>query len=139
MMFLGASAVAIGAAIYLFGSAATADVTNVTFARLVGAVPPPPWPREPTIESEFGFYAPFWVAYGVALIVTARDLPRARYRVPILAVLFFAGGVGRALAWLRAGPPQPAFVCLMVIELTLPLAFILCWAVLPRGPGEQTP
>jgi NADH:ubiquinone oxidoreductase subunit K len=129
MIALGASAVMIGLSIYLLGGAATGNATQAMAARLTGAARSAPWATDPTMESEFGFYAPLWIAYGAVLIATARDLARTLHRVPILAAVFFAGGVGRALAWARVGSPRSAFVLLMMIELVLPALFIGLWAM----------
>lgn len=139
MIALGASAVMIGLSIYLLGGAATGNATQALVARLSGGALFVPWITDPTMESEFGFYAPLWIAFGLVLIVTARDLPRTLHRVPLLATLFFAGGVGRGLAWARVGPPRSAFVVLMVIELVLPLFLIALWAVAWRSNRATAP
>ena len=139
MITLGTSAVVIGLSIYVIGGAATGSVTQELFARVTSQPHPAAWSPDSTMESEFGFYAPLWIAFGIVLIVTARDLPRTLERVPILSALFFAGGVGRGLAWARAGPPRSAFAFLMMIELITPILLIALWAMarLP-GPHQQT-
>jgi hypothetical protein len=86
----------------------------------------------PTVESELRFYAPFWIVYGGLLIAAARDLRRRVQWVLPLSAVFFAGGVGRALAYVQSGPPHPAFVALMAIELALPLVFVALWAMARR-------
>ena len=127
MMVLGAAAIAIGLSIYLFGAGFTGAATAQLFDRATGVA----HPLErfgPTFESELRFYAPFWIVYGGVLIATARDLPQHLGRVPALSALFFAGGVGRALAWLQIGPPHPAFLGLMTSELALPPVLVGLWA-----------
>jgi len=134
MIVLGAAAMAIGLSIYVFGAAWTAEAAMSLWDRALGRGPAAAAAAAfgPIFESELRFYAPFWVVYGAVLISTARDLPAKLHRIPALSALFFAGGVGRALAWMQAGAPHPAFIALMVIELVLPLIFIACWAIIRR-------
>jgi hypothetical protein len=127
MIALGVAAIAIGLSIFLYGASHTAQIAEWMYDRTVGGAAAPRETFGPIFESELRFYAPFWIVYGAILISTARNLPRRLGRVPGLSALFFAGGVGRALAWLQAGPPHPAFAMLMVSELILPLIFIILW------------
>jgi hypothetical protein len=83
------------------------------------------WP--PTTDSELRFYAALWGAYGFILIAVARDLRAMLHYVPLLAATFFVGGAGRALSYFQVGPPHPFFVFLMVIELVLPIIFLMLW------------
>lgn len=85
------------------------------------------------VDSELRFYAPFWMAYGLLLIATARKLNLHLSRVPLLSALLLAGGIGRSLAYVFTGPPHPAFVVLMIIEFVLPAIFIGLWAVVRAG------
>jgi hypothetical protein len=79
------------------------------------------------------------MAYGAMLIATAGKLKLYLNRVPLLSAVFFAGGVGRGLAYVFTGPPHPAFVVLMFTEFVLPVIFIGLWAAI-RGshPSRQT-
>ena len=130
LIALGGAAILIGSSIYVLGGAATGHVSEMIFAAISRTPLPAPDPQTATMESEFGFYSALWIAYGLLLIATARNLERSLHRVPVLAAIFFAGGVGRTLAWLRAGPPHAAFIGLMAIELLLPLVFLALWAAL---------
>ena len=85
----------------------------------------PPWP--PTIDNELRFYAALWGAYGVVLLLAARDYTGWAVRVPWLAAVFFVGGAGRAFSWLMIGAPHPFFLLLMTIELALPPLLVLLW------------
>jgi hypothetical protein len=91
----------------------------------------PPWP--PTMDSELRFYAPFWGTYGFLVIAVARDLKRLGRWVPWLALVFFLGGVGRAISIAAVGAPHPVFVVLMAIELLLPPILVALWR-LAGGP-----
>lgn len=127
LIVLGVSAVVIGLSIVLLGPTPTGQATEALFAFASRAPRLLTEPFTPTADSELRFYAPFWVVYGGLLVHTARDLRRWRERVPLLAAVFFAGGVGRAIAWWRVGPPHPAFLSLMIIELALPPVLMLLW------------
>ena len=127
LAMLGLTAIAICLSIVFLGPSWTAGVSEAQFDWLTGSSHPAtgPWPA--TMDSELRFYAPFWGAYGLILLLVARDLPNKLRWVPALAALFFAGGVGRALSYIAAGPPHPFFTLLMVIELILPVVFLALW------------
>jgi len=133
LILLGASAVAIGLSVFLSGATSTTHVAELAYSHLTGSTHAFTGDLGPTVESEMRFYAPLWIAYGVILIIAGRKLAAWLDRVPVLAAVFFAGGVGRALAYLEIGPPHPAFTVLMIVELTLPLVFIALWAALRRS------
>lgn len=128
LIALGISAIAIGASIYFLGAGFTLHTTELLYARATGAKLPLGGNLGTTVESEMHFYAPFWIAYGIILVSTARDFARHLSRVPALAAVFFAGGMGRAIAYVQSGPPHPAFSILMAIEVILPVVFIALWA-----------
>ena len=127
LIILGVSAIAICLSIVFFGPGDTAQISELTFDALIGRDGPLSgrWPA--TMDSELRFYAPFWGAYGVILIAVARDLARLGRWVPWLALLFFAGGLGRAISWATTGAPHPFFLFLMTIELVLPPILIVLW------------
>jgi hypothetical protein len=132
LIVLGLSAILIGLSIYLTGAPHTGEITTQLYDHLTrtshGSAPL----EGPTVDSELRFYAPFWMAYGAMLIATARKLKLHLNRVPLLSAVFFAGGVGRGLAYVFTGPPHPAFVVLMATEFVLPVIFIGLWAAV-RG------
>ena len=127
LVTLGASAVLIAASILLLGAEATAAAAERVFAALSGWRGPPSGPWPPTMDSELRFYAALWGAYGVMLVAAARDLPARLAWVPWLALVFFVGGVGRALSHVAVGAPHPFFTLLMAIELGLPPVLGLLW------------
>lgn len=127
LMLLGIAAVAIALSIVFAGPAATAHASSLAYAAAMGAKPPAAVPWPPTMDSELRFYAPFWGTYGIILLLVARALPRRLALVPWLAVLFFAGGVGRAISYAAVGAPDPVFTLLMGIELVLPAVFLALW------------
>ena len=132
MIVLGVSAILIGLGVFLAGPTAAMGVTEGLFSSVTGKVVPLSIRFDATGESEMRFYAALWIAYGALLVIAARSLTLRMAWVPPLAAVFFAGGVGRVLAWVDIGPPHPAFAGLMIIELTLPLLFLALWTVARR-------
>ena len=133
LIALGAAAVMIGTSIYLAGPSWTGGTTeSLVNALLGGSVMTPPYWR--TVDSEFRFYAPFFITYGGVLIWTALTLRQHLSWVPGLAALFFVGGLGRLISFFVAGAPHPAFIVLMAIELILPVVVVALWWLIERRP-----
>lgn len=126
-MGLGAAALAIGAANFVFGPQAVAGAFNAVLAALLGKPLSMPALSGADIDSEMRFYAAFWFAYGAIVVATARGLDRHAARVLPLLGLFFAGGVGRLLSIAAYGWPHPLFVSLMTIELAAPPLLFVLW------------
>jgi hypothetical protein len=124
---LGVSAVLIALSILTLGAGATGAAGERVFDALSGWRGPdsPPWP--PTMDTELRFYAALWGAYGVVLLLAAREYTGWAVRVLWLAAVFFVGGAGPAFSWLVVGAPHPFFLLLMTIELALPPLLILLW------------
>ncbi len=137
LIVLGLSAILIGLSIYLTGASNTGEITTQLYDHLLQTSHRAAPLDGPTVDSELRFYAPFWMAYGVMLIATARKLRLHLNRVPLLSAVFFAGGVGRGLAYVFTGPPHPAFVVLMVTEFALPVLFIGLWAAVRSSYSSQ--
>jgi drug/metabolite transporter (DMT)-like permease len=74
----------------------------------------------PTMAGEDRFFAGLLLCYGIALLWCARDVQRKRVYVNVLAAGFFVGGIGRLLAILIDGPPNPFYLAMLVLELALP-------------------
>lgn len=90
--------------------------------------------QDPSVDSEFSFYATFWIAYGVYTINTART-PKTNTPA-IAASLFLLAGMARIPSILFLGTPHTLFLLLMGIELTLPmLLLLLWWIVKQRNPA----
>lgn len=123
LVALGLAAIIIGAMLYLLGQRFN-YLSELFFDALSVQSTSPEQPISPTVDSELRFYAVFWFSYGVLLIWVARGLLHRLQLVPILALIFFAAGVGRVLSLLLVGPPHPLFIVLMVIELTYPIILV---------------
>jgi hypothetical protein len=80
-----------------------------------------------TMDSQVRFYAAFWGAYGVLLVIIVTNTEPHLNLIPWLAAVIFAGGVGRAISRLTVGAPYPSSTGLMVAELLAPLIMILLW------------
>ena len=124
---LGVSAMVIALSILGLGPGVTAAVGERAFDSLTGwrGSASPPWP--PTMDNELRFYAALWGAYGVMLLLAARDFIGWAARMPWMAAVFFVGGAGRAISWLMVGAPHPFFLLLMWIELVQPPLLVLLW------------
>ncbi len=74
----------------------------------------------PTMAGEDRFFAGLLLSYGIALLWCARDVQRKRGYVNVVAAVFFVGGIGRLLAVLLDGAPNPFYVAMLVLELAVP-------------------
>ena len=79
----------------------------------------------PTMAGEDRFFAGLLLCYGIALLWCARDVQHKRVYVSVLAAAFFVGGVGRFLAILIDGAPNPFYLAMLVLELALPPLMVL--------------
>jgi hypothetical protein len=82
-------------------------------------------PVNPTSDGEDRFYAGLFGCYGVALLWCARGVERKQVYVNVLAAVLLAGGIGRLVALIAVGPPDPFFVAMLVLELVLPPLMVL--------------
>lgn len=123
-VLLGLSAIGIGAMIFLLGPALTADA----FAGALHAIAQTPARVDgldgANIDSELRFYAVLWLAYGFLALWVAQALEARLVWLRIMLLVFFAGGVGRALSHFALGAPHPLFSVLMWVELLLPPALL---------------
>jgi hypothetical protein len=86
----------------------------------------------PTMAGEDRFFAGLLLCYGIALLWCARDVEHKSLYIDVLAVAFFAGGIGRLLAILIDGAPHAFYVAMLVLELALPPLMV----VVGRRVGE---
>ncbi|WP_327142790.1 DUF4345 domain-containing protein [Nocardia sp. NBC_01327] len=83
-----------------------------------------------TIDSDMRFYAILFLAYGLALLWCARDVETKGLPINLLGLIFFAGGLARALAWVATGEPNWFYVLMTPVELVIPvLNYLLVRAV----------
>jgi hypothetical protein len=79
----------------------------------------------PTSDGEDRFYAGLFGCYGVALLWCARGVEHKQVYVNVLAAVLLVGGIGRLIALILVGPPDPFFVAMLVLELVLPPVMVL--------------
>jgi hypothetical protein len=79
----------------------------------------------PTSDGEDRFYAGLFGCYGVALLWCARSVERKQVYVNVLAAVLLVGGIGRLVALIVVGPPDPFFVAMLLLELVLPPLMVL--------------
>ena len=126
LYFIGIAAILIGSAIVLFGIRLVGEFFSA-MVNLVYAAGPVTNLGSPNDDSELRFYAVFFVAFGVLMVQSARNLERYVARIPLLLALFFAGGLARAISYISVGPPHALFILLMGIELIAPPLLWLAW------------
>lgn len=127
------SAVFIGLSFFLFGAAATANFFVQIPVFLMGSEANITGFDNSNIDGEFRFYSVFWIAYGLYLIHTVRNFDEKFRYVPILAGIFFLGGVGRLLSIADYGWPHPLFQILLFFEIVLPILMIFSWFMIRRS------
>lgn len=91
------------------------------------AVPGASGAVEATIDNELRFFSVFWLAYGGFCFWTSRNIQEQRIFVPIIALIFFMGGVGRLVSTILVGPPASILVPAMVLELVLPIVIYVLY------------
>jgi hypothetical protein len=73
-----------------------------------------------SIDSEFRFFAAFWLAYGLSVLWVAARGFRDPATVRWVAAVLFGAGLARALAWVLEGQPAAIFILLLTLELVVP-------------------
>ena len=129
---IGISAVLIGLMFFLLGAQFTADVFSLV-PYFLGDQTSITGFDLPDVDGEFRFYSVFWFAYGVALIKAAIDLESRLHWIPVLAGLFFMGGVGRVLSIVIYGWPHSLFQILLAVEIVTPIIMLVLWHKLRKA------
>ncbi|GGD00828.1 hypothetical protein GCM10011512_29600 [Tersicoccus solisilvae] len=83
-------------------------------------------PFEPTLESQFRFFAALEIGVGAAFIAIAVKFRWVEVLWLVCMMVFF-GGVGRVISWaIVGGTPHWLMIVLMIVELAFPAA-LLVW------------
>jgi hypothetical protein len=78
-----------------------------------------------TVDNRERFYGAVFLGYGLAWIWAVRSLPRPRPVLRALALVLLLGGLARLLSVAVHGQPHWFQSVLTVVELLLPLAFLV--------------
>ncbi|PCI59705.1 MAG: hypothetical protein COB37_11130 [Kordiimonadales bacterium] len=132
LIILGLAAVLIAVSIFAFGPDATAQAAAALNALVLGPQPVVEGFQHVNVDNELRFYSVYWFAYGCVLIATGGNLSKYLSRVPYLAAIFFASGVGRIVSYYSVGAPQELFTSLMGLELALPVLMAVLWRQVVR-------
>lgn len=79
----------------------------------------------PTLESQFRFFAAMMVGVGAAFVAIAIKFQWANM-LWLVCLMVFLGGIGRVLSWAFSGTPHFTMIVLMIVELAFPPA-LLVW------------
>lgn len=80
----------------------------------------------PNVDSEFSFFASWYLGAGVVLLVTVRRLEESGTVIRSLCALLLLAAGGRALSIATVGAPHPLYVILMAVEVAIP-AVVIPW------------
>ncbi|MCQ1996079.1 DUF4345 domain-containing protein [Arthrobacter sp. zg-Y1171] len=80
---------------------------------------------DPTLESQYRFFAAMMVGVGAAFVAIAVKFQWANM-LWLVCLMVFLGGIGRVLSWAFSGTPHFTFIVLMIVELAFPPA-LLVW------------
>lgn len=135
---LGIAAFAIGAMILFLGASATAGI----FARVLSAMGATSADvdglADPNTDNEMRFYSVLWIAYGALALWASRSVIQRMVWLRWMLVVFFVGGVGRAISYVSVGAPHVLFVVLMWIELLVPTILIPLSYSIARNDARRT-
>ena len=108
--------------------------------RGIGARPPEAAFVDPLLQSQIRFLGAVWFGFGVLMFVFLRDLARYGGLLKIALATIFFGGIGRILAILTVGMPEPAVGQAFVIVVTLieivGMPLLYAWLVRLEAAGE---
>ncbi|NRB41792.1 MAG: DUF4345 domain-containing protein [Pseudomonadales bacterium] len=79
------------------------------------------------IDNELRFFSMFWLAYGGFCFWTGRNLRKRNHFIPLIALVFFLGGVGRLFSTLMVGSPGSFLLGAMIVEFVLPLVMYVIY------------
>jgi hypothetical protein len=88
------------------------------------------------VDSEFRFFAAWYVAAGLFLLRGLRNVESATFEVRLVGAAFFLAACGRLLSLVDLGSPHAFYVALMVIEFLIPLVIIPWQSLVARGAGS---
>jgi hypothetical protein len=82
---------------------------------------------EATVDNELRFFSVFWIAYGAFCFWVARNIQEQKMFIPLIAAVFFLGGIGRLISILLMGPPSSILIPPMIFELVMPIVMYVIY------------
>jgi hypothetical protein len=82
---------------------------------------------EATVDNELRFFSVFWIAYGAFCFWVARNIQEQKMFIPLIAAVFFLGGIGRLISILLMGPPSSILIPPMILELVMPIVMYVIY------------
>ena len=89
----------------------------------------------PSLESELRFYSVWWIGAGLFLMWLAPRVERRTLELRVFCALLFLAGLSRVFAALATDWPSRGQIILMVVELVLPIVFVVWQARVARPMG----
>ncbi|MFE9749878.1 DUF4345 domain-containing protein [Saccharothrix saharensis] len=80
---------------------------------------------EPTLDSNYRFFAVMWLAIGVALLSVAPRVREATTLLRFVSAAVFVGGLARIVSWWAVGQPHPLMLVLLGVELIVPPVLVV--------------
>jgi hypothetical protein len=87
------------------------------------------------VDSEFRYFASFYVAFGAAALYLAPRVERETKAVRALALVLFAGGVARGIGWASTDRPDDQLLVLLCLELLIPPLLVVWQRRVARAAG----
>ncbi len=78
----------------------------------------------PTVDSEFRFYAAWYVVAGIFALRAVPRIETERFTILALSAGALLGGSARVLSMIQVGTPRPIQIALTIIELALPFILV---------------
>ncbi|GAA2530289.1 DUF4345 domain-containing protein [Pilimelia columellifera] len=97
----------------------------------VGVLPGRPT-ADANIESNYRYFATFWLAAGLLIVWIIPRVERATWPLRALCATVFVGGLARLLAMAVHGQPHLLFQAATVLELTAPPVLVWWQSQQPR-------
>ena len=91
-----------------------------------------------TVDSEYRFTNVFWLAAGLALWWSLRQMPERRTVTRVTLIAAFFGGIARMVSALATGWPHPVFIGVLGLELVI-VPLVLWWHARVVGPAGIEP
>ncbi|MGH3713336.1 MAG: DUF4345 domain-containing protein [Micromonosporaceae bacterium] len=89
-----------------------------------------------SVDSEFRFYAAWYVGAGVILLSTVRRLESAGSAIRLVCAVLWLGACGRLLSLVTVGPPDRLYLILMAVEFGIPV-ILVPWQAWVAGRARQ--